>query len=34
MRLDPLAAGKLVEQGAIEAARRAAIDVFDDRMVA
>ena len=34
MRLDPFALGKLVEQGAIEAARGAVIDVLDDGVVA
>ena len=32
VRLDPFAAGELVEQGAIEAARGAIIDVLDDGM--
>ena len=34
VRVDPLAAGELVEQGAIEAARGAVIDILDDGMVA
>jgi hypothetical protein len=34
VRLDPLAAGELLEQGAVEAARGAVIDVLDDGMLA
>ena len=34
MRIDPFAGSKLVEQGAIEAARGTVIDVLDDGMVA
>src|SRR4029078_4316717 len=34
VRIDPLAAGELVEQSAIETARGAAIDVLDDGVVA
>jgi hypothetical protein len=33
MRVDPLAAGELVEQSAIEAARGPVIDVLDDGLV-
>jgi hypothetical protein len=34
MCIDPLAAGEFVEQGAIQAARSAVVDVLDDSMVA
>ena len=34
MRVDPLAAGELVEQRAIKAARSAVIDILDDGVVA
>jgi hypothetical protein len=34
VNVDPLAAGELVEQGAIEAVRRAAIDILDDGVMA
>jgi hypothetical protein len=34
VRLDPLAAGELLEQGAVEAARGAVIDVLDGGMLA
>ena len=34
VRVDPLAVGELVEQGAVEAARGAVIDVLDDGLLA
>jgi hypothetical protein len=34
VRLDPLAAGELMERGAIEAAREAVIDLLDDGVAA
>ena len=34
MRIDPFAAGELLEQPAIEAARGAVIDILDDGVVA
>lgn len=34
VRVDPFTAGEFVEQGAIEAARRAVIDVLNDSVMA
>ena len=34
MRVDPLAVGELLKQGAVETARSAVIDVFDNGMLA